>query len=901
MKKSWMKRRSQKSGHSRRVFGRFTHVFRSCRKHSYDSEPGEEDAGGPQLQRTIRPPNNTPLGTPSGDSDTLLASSIHTTPSTLTGLSQTDELSDWSGSQQTVVERDARTARQGTTQGGVARHLGVEPLIPATSNDVPGSVWGSEVSLSGFSDLYSSAFSLYRGRSCAIRVFLPEGGLRRGSINGTIPDLARPHSNPKPPVLPPPSPRLGQRPAAVTIPGRGPSTPLTPRKKTVMPSQFQDTVSEEFEDKVKRPKSSAGSQVSGQDSRPVTPVSETSGRVSILRASPKLVRSGSKIFERLRMVEERRKSLDHTDSPFLVQSWLPLRKTRSFDQPGADGLAGSLASSSEELRDDLRDGVRSEIGGYTLRHPSLRHRTTSYDDRGAFAGGLRDIETRFSQELLRIKKTVSQQQLIRSSQDASRRSPSPQRNLPPQSAQKDPTAVQVSPSPKPIVEEDKKPTSLVTTRNPLVRSGATTKPVIEVTEPQRVISQRAPLVEKSSNGSAVHHDLLKPGETRFTSQPPKMTDKLLSPKPVTPQPILQREVISDLYSKRSPEPGREPPLTSNRAPPALEIAHRGISREKGTSLGETRFLPWAQPPVDNEKNHGKTGGQTKKHNETKSSKNSRSKGKSRRIRPTSPDLESSDDSYVSAGEDPLEAPVFDIPLQSALITAGSEVLLKCVISANPTPEVSWRKDRILLKNSPTHQIRMEGERYTLLLRWALPSDSGIYTVTARNEVGEASSCGAVTVRPAPSKESPAHRGTPRDPLSPITSDDEYLSPQEDLSEPSTPQHKMTAKAPPQHTVTFKAPPSFKVALLDKLVLEGQDVTLSVQVLGEPKPIINWLRNRQQVKASMRYRITERDGGHFCLHITGAEKRDSGYYTCKAINEYGTKQCESKLEVRGGVR
>ncbi|MEE6488960.1 hypothetical protein FKM82_015445 [Ascaphus truei] len=26
MKKSWMKRRSQKSGHSRRVFGRFTHA-----------------------------------------------------------------------------------------------------------------------------------------------------------------------------------------------------------------------------------------------------------------------------------------------------------------------------------------------------------------------------------------------------------------------------------------------------------------------------------------------------------------------------------------------------------------------------------------------------------------------------------------------------------------------------------------------------------------------------------------------------------------------------------------------------------------------------------------------------------------------------------------------------------
>nr|XP_025950676.1 vegetative cell wall protein gp1-like [Dromaius novaehollandiae] len=34
MKKIWVKKRFQKTGHSRR-FGRFTHVFRSCRKQSY--------------------------------------------------------------------------------------------------------------------------------------------------------------------------------------------------------------------------------------------------------------------------------------------------------------------------------------------------------------------------------------------------------------------------------------------------------------------------------------------------------------------------------------------------------------------------------------------------------------------------------------------------------------------------------------------------------------------------------------------------------------------------------------------------------------------------------------------------------------------------------------------------
>lgn len=48
--------------------------------------------------------------------------------------------------------------------------------------------------------------------------------------------------------------------------------------------------------------------------------------------------------------------------------------------------------------------------------------------------------------------------------------------------------------------------------------------------------------------------------------------------------------------------------------------------------------------------------------------------------------ESSDDSYVSAGEDPLEAPVFEFPLQDTVASTGTEVLLKCIISGTPLPE-----------------------------------------------------------------------------------------------------------------------------------------------------------------------------------------------------------------------
>lgn len=56
------------------------------------------------------------------------------------------------------------------------------------------------------------------------------------------------------------------------------------------------------------------------------------------------------------------------------------------------------------------------------------------------------------------------------------------------------------------------------------------------------------------------------------------------------------------------------------------------------------------------------------------------------VGPISPCTESSDDSYVSAGEDPLEAPIFEIPIQDMAVVVGAEVLLKCIVTANPQPE-----------------------------------------------------------------------------------------------------------------------------------------------------------------------------------------------------------------------
>lgn len=196
---------------------------------------------------------------------------------------------------------------------------------------------------------------------------------------------------------------------------RGPGvpsfTPVTPRKKSSVPAEYQDTVPEEYEEKIKRPKSSGYSQGSTQDSRPQTPMSDASGRISV-RASPKLVRAGSKIFERLQFFEERRRSLEQADSPFTAHPCLPLRKTRSFDQPSS-GLR--RASTPGGSREDVREGDRWERGSTAAcRRLAFRQKAASFDERGKFAGRVYAIEHKFAEELTRIKRTVSKQQLRRS-------------------------------------------------------------------------------------------------------------------------------------------------------------------------------------------------------------------------------------------------------------------------------------------------------------------------------------------------------------------------------------------------------------------------------------------------------------------------------------------------------
>lgn len=53
-----------------------------------------------------------------------------------------------------------------------------------------------------------------------------------------------------------------------------------------------------------------------------------------------------------------------------------------------------------------------------------------------------------------------------------------------------------------------------------------------------------------------------------------------------------------------------------------------------------------------------------------------------------------------------------------------------------------------------------------------------------------------------------------------------------------------------------------------------------------------------MKSAGRFAVQETDDGTSQLRISTAQRSDGGLYVCKIINEYGAKQEECRLEVKG---
>uniref|UniRef100_A0A3Q2DSB0 Striated muscle preferentially expressed protein kinase-like n=1 Tax=Cyprinodon variegatus TaxID=28743 RepID=A0A3Q2DSB0_CYPVA len=670
------------------------------------------------------------------------------------------------------------------------------------------------------------------------------------------------------------------------------------------------------------------SQGGGQDSRPQTPLSECSRKEFNLRPSPKLTRASSKVFEKVRGLEERRRSLDIPEGSVSGRSWAGFNRAGSVD---SDDGGSRLGISRESSREDLREALKEDAAE---RRSMFKQRAASLEEKPRYSQKVQDIENKFTEELQRIKKLVGKPHLKKSFSTEQLTLKGRQRQplrkiepIPPQVLQKlqerervqlekqqkekELSQQQMQQQQQELHQLHPQKTTTGSTGSAVPTSGRIrnlpgppesvqlsdlpgqrfvrelhrVSPVTEIvqrsTSPALHQQQRAespgvtmtlrkverrppsPLVQRVTRMQESPH-IQEPETGRKT--PADISLRKIENRPESPLVQKRAVIMQDLSLQPRPKSPRVTSITPTEDAMEVEVSKPALKLKVPTIVVEDERMDESVPAKKTEPKQ--------KNTNAKEGKPLKTKGKNRRPRPLSPELDSSDDSYVSAGEDPMEAPVFEFTLQDTVASAGADVLLKTIIAGTPCPE-TWTKDNTDVTGMLNYLVKVEGERHSLLIKSAKTSDSGKYCVTAVNQMGRATSTATLTVKAG----------------SPITSDEEYLSPLEEVMDFGVQEPKRTIDA------RFREPPAFLATMTDQAVIEGQEVTMSVRITGQPKPMLYRLRDRVTVKTDSRHIVRETSDGTFEMTIKSSVRSDSGLYTCRIINEYGTKQCEARLDVK----
>ena len=114
-----------------------------------------------------------------------------------------------------------------------------------------------------------------------------------------------------------------------------------------------------------------------------------------------------------------------------------------------------------------------------------------------------------------------------------------------------------------------------------------------------------------------------------------------------------------------------------------------------------------------------------------------------------------DDSYIelldetdqTQTKDANLKPAFYVPLKNQEAFEGEDVILECVIVANPEPEVIWYRNNVPVKESKNVELLFLGDSCKLILKNVTKDESGEIKVRAINALGECQSTASLKVNP----------------------------------------------------------------------------------------------------------------------------------------------------------
>ena len=89
------------------------------------------------------------------------------------------------------------------------------------------------------------------------------------------------------------------------------------------------------------------------------------------------------------------------------------------------------------------------------------------------------------------------------------------------------------------------------------------------------------------------------------------------------------------------------------------------------------------------------------------------------------------------------------------------------------------------------------------------------------------------------------------------------------------------------------PPSIADSPSEYYVREGSSVRLACDVEGDPKPQITWTKNGMRISDSGPHYFMDGSGS---LEVLSADQRDTGTYSCTAVNVAGLREKRISLHV-----
>ncbi|KAF8795362.1 Muscle M-line assembly protein unc-89 like protein [Argiope bruennichi] len=224
-------------------------------------------------------------------------------------------------------------------------------------------------------------------------------------------------------------------------------------------------------------------------------------------------------------------------------------------------------------------------------------------------------------------------------------------------------------------------------------------------------------------------------------------------------------------------------------------------------------------------------------------------------------LETSD-SEIASDIEPAK-PQVKQHLEDQTVVEGNKVRMDCIIVGQPEPEVIWYHNGKPVKESDDFQLLFEGDRCTLIIEHAYLEDSGTYKCVAINSGGEASSICQLKVEPV---------------VSEVIQKSEFMQKDIILS-----------------VEKFESPRFLK--LLESMALiEGQELVLECQAVGEPSPNISWFKDGQQLFSTPECQIFTDTTGVSRLTIPSVKPSDRGTYSVKAQNKGGDAQSICSISV-----